>query len=198
MPVRFAAAARRLVSRGIVSYQYIKQHRKTGASHPAPQWRRGTSAKFVCIPPCKTGFVFGAPRKRAAKNTGGARRNSHHVESVGVAEHAEPSFRQGRRLRKRRRGRGKADKKLFTRIKILWNPEKSNGIPRFFKKKMQHHVFQAGTHAAGCNDGVPAVESPPPRPDVTAAGPHGVAAASRRRVATVTAWCGGGVPAVAK
>ncbi|MBQ9446206.1 MAG: hypothetical protein IJU61_06410 [Victivallales bacterium] len=74
MPVQFAAAARRLVFRGIVSYQYIKQHRKTGASHPAPQWRRGTSAKFVCIPPCKTGFIFGMPRRRAAQNTGGARR----------------------------------------------------------------------------------------------------------------------------
>lgn len=50
---------------------------------------------------------------------------------------------------------------------------------------MQHHVSQVGTHAAGCNDGVPAVESPPPRPDVTAAGPHGVAAASRRREITI-------------
>ena len=29
-------------------------------------------------------------------------------------EHAEPSFRRGRRLRKTRRGRGKADKKPFT------------------------------------------------------------------------------------
>ena len=53
MPVRIAAAARRLVSRGIVSYNNIKQNRKTGAFRLAPQWRRGTSAKSVRIPPSR-------------------------------------------------------------------------------------------------------------------------------------------------